>query len=314
MLLPILGAIAGLALLTYAADQFVIGAARIAAALRLSAVVIGAVVIGFGTSAPEMVVSGIAASRGSLDIAVGNIVGSNVANLTLVLGAAALVTPIVVRSPILKREAPLSLGVTLVFAVLVQSGLARSDAIVLGLLLVASLAFIIVASRTTDPVMSGEVEEFLADGPVSRGKESVRTVLGLVGTLAAAQLLVVSAVEIASGLGLSEGFIGLTVVAIGTSLPELATALQAARKGETDLIIGNLLGSNLFNAGGVAAVAGFVGPGPLEDPTIVGFATLLMVGVSLGATLFMITGKRVVRWEGALLLVAYLATIPFLAG
>jgi cation:H+ antiporter len=104
------------------------------------------------------------------------------------------------------------------------------------------------------------------------------------------------------------------VVAIGTSLPELATALQAARKGETDLIIGNLLGSNLFNAGGVAAVAGFVGPGPLEDPTIVGFATLLMVGVSLGATLFMITGKRVVRWEGALLLVAYLATIPFLAG
>jgi cation:H+ antiporter len=251
---------------------------------------------------------------GSLDIAVGNIVGSNVANLTLVLGAAALVTPIVVRSPILKREAPLSLGVTLVFAVLVQSGLARSDAIVLGLLLVASLAFIIVASRTTDPVMSGEVEEFLADGPVSRGKESVRTVLGLVGTLAAAQLLVVSAVEIASGLGLSEGFIGLTVGAIGTSLPELATALQAARKDETDLIIGNLLGSNLFNAGGVAAVAGFAGPGPLEDPTIVGFATLLMVGVSLGATLFMITGKRVVRWEGALLLVAYLATIPFLAG
>jgi cation:H+ antiporter len=314
MLLPILGAIAGLALLTYAADQFVIGAARTATALRLSAVVIGAVVIGFGTSAPEMVVSGLAAGRGSLDIAVGNIVGSNVANLTLVLGAAALVTPIVVHSPILKREAPLSLGVTLVFAVLVQSGLSRTDALVLGLLLVASLALILVAARTADEVMTGEVEEFLADGPISRRRELVRTGLGLVGTLAAAQLLVVSAIEIASGLGLSEGFIGLTVVAIGTSLPELATALQAARKGETDLIVGNLLGSNLFNAGGVATVAALAGPGPLTDPTIVGFATLLMVGVSLGATLFMITGKRVVRWEGALLLAAYVATIPFLAG
>jgi cation:H+ antiporter len=314
MLLPILGAIAGLALLTYAADQFVIGAARIASALRLSAVVIGAVVIGFGTSAPEMVVSGLAAGRGSLDIAVGNIVGSNVANLTLVLGAAALVTPIVVHSPVLKREAPISLGVTLVFAVLVQSGLSRADAVVLGVLLIASLAVILLASRTADEVMTGEVEEFLADGPIARGKEALRTMLGLVGTLVAAQLLVVSATEIAAGLGLSEGFIGLTVVAIGTSLPELATALQAARKDETDLIIGNLLGSNLFNSGGVAAVAGLAGPGPLGDPTIVGFATLLMIGVSLGATLFMVTGKQVVRWEGALLLAAYVATIPFLAG
>jgi cation:H+ antiporter len=201
MLLPILGAIAGLALLTYAADQFVIGAARTATALRLSAVVIGAVVIGFGTSAPEMVVSGLAAGRGSLDIAVGNIVGSNVANLTLVLGAAALVTPIVVHSPILKREAPLSLGVTLVFAVLVQSGLSRTDAIVLGLLLVAALSVILVAARTADEVMTGEVEEFLTDGPISRRKEIVRTVLGLLGTLAAAQLLVVSATEIAPDSG-----------------------------------------------------------------------------------------------------------------
>jgi cation:H+ antiporter len=314
MLLPILGVVAGLVVLTYAADQFVVGAARLATILRLSPVVIGAVVIGFGTSAPEMIVSGLAASRGSLDIAVGNIVGSNVANLTLVLGAAALVTPIVVRSPVLKREAPLSLGLTLVFAVLVQSGLSRADALVLGTLLVASLAFIIVASRGTDEIMTGEVEEFLADGPVARGKEGLRTALGLIGTLGAAQLLVVSATEIASGLGLSEGFIGLTVVAIGTSLPELATSLQAARKDETDLIVGNLLGSNLFNSGAVAAVAGLAGPGPLDDPTIVGFATLLMVVVSVGATVFMITGKRVVRWEGALLLAAYIATIPFLAG
>jgi cation:H+ antiporter len=314
MLLSILGVVAGLALLTYAADQFVVGAARIATVLKLSPIVIGAVVIGFGTSAPEMVVSGLAASQGSLDIAVGNIVGSNVANLTLVLGAAALVTPILVHSPVLKREAPLSLGLVIVFAVLVQSGLSRIDAVVLATLLAGSLAFILLASRTSDEFISGEVEEFLAGEAPSTRKESVRTLLGLLGTLGAAQLLVVSATTIASELGLSEGFIGLTVIAIGTSLPELATALQAARKNETDLIVGNLLGSNLFNAGAVAAVAGFAGPGPLSDPTIVGFATVLMVVVAAGATLFMVTGKRVVRWEGALLLAAYVATIPLLAG
>jgi cation:H+ antiporter len=314
MLLSVLGVVAGLALLTYAADQFVVGAARVATLMKLSPIVIGAVVIGFGTSAPEMVVSGLAAGQGSLDIAFGNIVGSNVANLTLVLGAAALVTPILVHSPVLKREAPLSLGLVVIFAILVQSGLSRLDAAILGTLLLAALAFILLASRSGDDHLSGEVEEFLTGEPVSRRKETIRTALGLLGTLGAAQLLVVSATTIASELGLSEGFIGLTVVAIGTSLPELATSLQAARKQETDLIVGNLLGSNMFNSGAVAAVAGFAGPGQLDDPTIVGLATLLMVLVATGATLFMVTGKKVVRWEGAALLLAYAATIPFLAG
>jgi cation:H+ antiporter len=313
MLLAILGVLAGLALLTYAADQFVIGAARIATVLELSPVVIGAVVIGFGTSAPEMVVSGLAAGQGSLDIAFGNIVGSNVANLTLVLGAAALVTPILVHSPVLKREAPLSLGLVVTFAILVQTGLSRIDAAVLGVLLLAALAYILVASRTGNDALTGEVEEFLTTAPPSMRKESLRTGLGLLGTLAAAQLLVVSASSIATELGLSEGFIGLTVVAIGTSLPELATSLQAARKHETDLIIGNLLGSNMFNSGAVAAVAGFAGPGQLTDPTIVGLATIVMVVLAVAATVFMVTGRRVARWEGALLLVAYAATIPFLA-
>jgi cation:H+ antiporter len=314
MLLAILGVVAGLVLLTYAADQFVIGAARIATVLRLSPVVIGAVVIGFGTSAPEMVVSGLAAGQGSLDIAFGNIVGSNVANLTLVLGAAALVTPILVHSPVLKREAPLSLGLVVAFAILVQTGLSRVDAAILGTLLLAALVYILVASRTGDDALTGEVEEFLTGAPPSTRKESLRTGLGLLGTLVAAQLLVMSASAIAAELGLSEGFIGLTVVAIGTSLPELATSLQAARKHETDLIIGNLLGSNMFNSGAVAAVAGFAGPGQLTDPTIVGLATIVMVVLAVAATAFMVTGKRVVRWEGALLLVAYAATIPFLAG
>ena len=317
MLLPILGVVAGLALLTYAADQFVAGAARIAAALQLSAIVIGAVVIGFGTSAPEMVVSAIAAAQGSLDIAAGNIVGSNVANLSLVLGVAALVAPIAVGNGVLRREAPLSLALTLVFALLVQGGLSRWNGALLGALLIAALVWILRSARGTgagDDALTGEVEEFVGDESPSLPREWVRTLLGLVGTLVAAQVLVTSATTIATEVGLAEGFVGLTIVAIGTSLPELATAVQAARKGETDLIVGNLLGSNLFNAGAVSAIAGLIGPGPLSDPTIVGFATVLMVGVSIVATAFMVTGRRVVRWEAAVLLAGYLVCVPLLAG
>jgi cation:H+ antiporter len=314
MLLATIGIVAGLALLTYAADQFVVGAARVATSLRMSTVVVGAVVIGFGTSAPELLVSGLAGARGAIDLAIGNIVGSNVANLTLVLGVAAMVAPIVVRSPVLKREAPISLGAVLVFAFVVQGSLSILEGLVLTVVLVASLTFIIVSARGGDPGLSSEVEEFLTESPPSLARESVRTVLGLLGTLGAAQVLVVSATTVAEALGLSQGFIGLTVVAIGTSLPELATAVQAARKGETDLIIGNLLGSNLFNAGAVGAVAAFTGAGLPIDRTVTTLGVGLMVGVAVLATLFMVTGKRVVRWEAIVLLVAYAATLPLLAG
>ncbi len=314
MLLATFGIIAGLVVLTYAADQFVVGAARVATSLRLSTVVVGAVVIGFGTSAPELLVSGLAGASGAIDLAVGNIVGSNVANLTLVLGVAALIAPIVVRSPVLKREAPISLAAVLVFAWAIQGSLSIVDGIVLTVVLVTALTFIILSARGGDPGLTSEVEGFLSDTPPALRREAVRTVLGLLGTLGAAQVLVVSATTIAESLGLSQGFIGLTVVAIGTSLPELATAVQAARKGETDLIIGNLLGSNLFNAGAVGAVAAFAGAGLPIDRTISTLGVGLMVGIAVIATLFMVTGKRVVRWEAIVLLIAYAATLPLLAG
>jgi cation:H+ antiporter len=316
MLLAVLGVIAGLVLLTFAADQFVIGAARLAVVLRLSTVVVGAVVIGFGTSAPELLVTALSSAQGSIDLAVANVVGSNVANLTLVLGAAALVTPIAVHATVLKREAPLSLVAVLVFGALTFFPLRVGGGVLLAALLVASLTLIIVSSRRAgvgDVELSAEVDEFLADGDVRTGFEAGRTLVGLLGTLGGAQLLIVNATAIASSLGLSEGFIGLTVVAIGTSLPELATALQAARKDETDLIIGNLLGSNLFNAGAVGAVAMFVGAGQQVGPSVTTIAVPLMAIVAIVATFFMITGKRVVRWEAAVLIAAYLATLPFIA-
>ncbi|MCC5947870.1 MAG: calcium/sodium antiporter [Nitriliruptoraceae bacterium] len=315
MLLASVGLVVGLALLTVAADQFVAGSARLATVWRISPIVVGAVIIGIGTSAPELLVSGLAAAQGSVDLAVGNVVGSNVANLSLVLGIAALITPIVVRSPVLKREAPLSLGVTALFALLVQRGIGTAEGIVLLVALAVALVLIIVAARNhSDDAIAGEVEEFLHGRLPSVRREVGRTVLGLVVTLVGAQLLVTSATTIAREIGLAEGFVGLTIVAIGTSLPELATAIAAARKAETDLLVGNLLGSNLFNSGAVAAAVAIAGPRTVVDPTISVLGVGLMLLVALVATAFMITGRRVVRVEGALLLLAYLAALPFLAG
>jgi cation:H+ antiporter len=313
MLLAVLGLVGGLALLTVASDQFVVGAARVATAMRLSAVAVGAVVIGFGTSSPELLVSGLAAGQGSLDIAVGNVVGSNVANLTLVLGVAALLCPIAAHTGVLRREAPIALGAVVLFGVLLQGGIGRLEGAVLLLGLIVALAVILRTARDGDPALEAEVGEVVSTGTVSVRRESLRTGLGLLGTLAAAQVLVVSATTIAREIGLGEGFIGFTVVAIGTSLPELATAVQAARKQETDLILGNLLGSNMFNSGAVGGVIALVGPGVVQDTTLTSLGVGLMVGVAAIATLMMLTGRTVVRWEGALLLAAYVAVLPLLA-
>jgi cation:H+ antiporter len=312
MLLSLLALVVGLAVLTVAADHFVLGAARIAARLNLSTVVIGAVVIGFGTSAPEMVVSGLAAAGGSLDIAVGNIVGSNVANLSLVLGAAAFVRGIDVASPTMRREAPITVIATVGFAIAVQDGLTRAEGILLGLGLLAALILILRASSGADPEISDEVDEYLGTEPIRVGPEWMRTLLGLVGTVASAQALVWAATDIAGRFGLEQGFVGLTIVAIGTSLPELATSIQAARKNETDLIVGNLLGSNVFNSLGVSAVAGLAGPGMVSEDLQVGAIALMLV-VTVIAVLFMRVGHHVTRWQGATLLGGYLVVMPLLA-
>jgi cation:H+ antiporter len=314
MLLAVLGIVAGLAVLTVAADHFVIGAARLARRLRVSTIVVGAVVIGFGTSAPELLVSGLAGAQGALDLAVGNIVGSNIANLTLVLGVAALITPIAVQSPALRREAPLSLFAVVAFGIAVQGGVAVWEGLTLAAILVASLAVIIGTSRGGDDPIAAEVSEFLTPAPVMVRREVLRTGVGLLATLGGAQLLVVSATRAAELLGWSESFIGLTVVAVGTSLPELATAVQAARKQEAGLVVGNLLGSNLFNAAGVGATAALAGAGQVAGATITGLGVWLMIGVATVATLFMVTGRRVVAWEGAALLMLYAATVPLLFG
>jgi cation:H+ antiporter len=317
VLLDLVLVVVGLVLLAKAADHFVTGAARISGALRVAPVVIGAVVIGIGTSAPEMLVSGLAAGQGKLDIAAGNVIGSNVANLTLVLGAAALIIPIRAPVGILRRELPLSTLAVVAFAVAIQGGFDRLESAALLVGLAVAVVALLVGSRkrgAADDELATEVTEYLASGGrVRLGVEVVRTLLGLVGTVLGAQAMVSGASGIATELGLGEGFVGLTLVAVGTSLPELVTAIAAARKGEDELIIGNLLGSNLFNSLGVAGLAGVIGPGPLEDPTLAGWATVLMIAVSVLAAMMMIGRKSVVRWEGIVLLLVYVATVPLLA-
>lgn len=314
MIVALLIVLVGLVLLTKAADLFVGGAARLSSALSVPPVVIGAVVVGFGTSAPEMVVSGIAAGQGKLDIAAGNIIGSNVANLTLVLGVSALLCAMTVDSSILRREAPMSAAAVVAFAVFIQDGLTRVEGGILLALLVAALAYLFLGSRGGDEELASEVDEFLdGDDDISASKEALRTLVGLIGVVVGAQLAVSGASTIAEELGLGEGFIGLTLIALGTSLPELVTAVAAARKNEHELIVGNLLGSNLFNSLAVGATAGLVGPGLLEDDKLAGLGTGLMLAVAFGAWLFMWTGRKVQKGEAIVLLAAYVVAVPLLA-
>lgn len=309
MLLDIAFLIAGLVLLVWAADQFVLGSSRLGVLFSLPPVVIGAVVMGFGTSAPELLVSSIAAAGGDRDLGVGNIVGSNVANLSLVLGTAAFVTRMPIQRAVLKREAPLSIGAAIVFAIFVIDGeLARWEGAVLVGLLVGVILLLIKSGRAED------LDEIIGDDdePMSKGRESGRTVIGLIGTVLGAQFVVWGATDIAEELGVTGGFIGFSLVALGTSLPELVTTVAAARRGETDLIVGNLFGSNIFNALAVGGGMGLIGPGLIGDDTLTTFgigAMLLVAGVSFLLAL----GGSIDRPRGLLLLLIYAVAMVTMA-
>jgi len=305
VILGVLAVVIGLVLLAKAADEFVEGAARLAYHFNLSAVVVGAVVIGFGTSAPEMLVSGIAAGRGEVDIAIGNVTGSNIANLTLVLGVAAILGTIHVGRETLIREGPMSFAAVALFALAVQGGVSVTEALLLTVALVVAIGTAIIGARGTGsepPEQSGFVVR----------REVVRTGVGLVFTVLGAQILVFGAEEVAKALDLTGGFVGLTVIAIGTSVPELVTAAAAARKGQTDLIIGNLLGSNIFNSLAVGGLIGFVGPGTVQDSALTGSPMWIMVGVAAAILIVTTTGRKLAKVEGIILVLGFFAILPFL--
>jgi cation:H+ antiporter len=297
--------VGGLIALTLAADRFVLSAARLSRALGLSPILIGALVIGFGTSTPEMLVSGLAAGRGEIDIAVGNVIGSNTANLTLVLGSTALVATIVSRASAIRREGLLTLVAMGVATVLLWNlHLARWEAGLLALGMVAA-GFLLVRWAENDPEMLLEEE---ADAKPTRVWVEALIGLGtLVGTLGGAEALLRGATRMAEELGITSAFVGLVIVSVGTSLPELATALAAARRRQTDLVLGNVIGSNLFNTLAVLGIAGLVGPGVVAGQFDA--AMLYMLAASTVAGIFVLTGRHVQRWQGAVLLALFMGFV-----
>ena len=312
-----LAVVVGLALLSWAPDRFVGGAAAVAHRWRVSPVLIGALVLGLGTSAPEMLVGALAAAQGDAAVGVGNVIGSNIANLALILGVAGLVGSIGVAEGTLRTEVPIVVVATIGFALAVQGGISTVEGAALALGLVAALGLTIWRASRHEPAdadIAAEVEELLETEARGRTSLAVDLVVGLGGIIAGAQALVWGAVEIADALELSGGFVGMTLVAVGTSIPELVTSVSAARAGEDDLVLGNVLGSNLFNCLAVGAVIGLAGGGSLDDTTLTTAGVALMLTVTAIAAVVMAIGRRVTKREAGLLLVIYIAVMPLLAG
>ncbi len=308
MLAPIAAIIVGFALLIWGADRFVAGAAATARNLGVSPLIVGVTIVGLGTSAPEMLVSAMAAFDGNPGLAVGNALGSNITNITLILGITAVVTPLQVRSEILRREMPLLLATMLgALILLLDRHLGRPDGILLLLGMGVMLFWLTrLAIGGRSDALVGEYESEIPSG-MSTGKALLWLTLGLALLLISSRALVWGAVQVASTLGVSDLVIGLTVVAIGTSLPELAASVMSARKGEHDIAIGNVIGSNIFNLLVVLGLPGLIHPFELPEMALTRDYSV-MVGLTVG--LFAVSygfnrPGRINRLEGALLLLAF---------
>ena len=310
--------IAGLVILVWSADRFVDGASATARYAGMPPLLIGMLVIGFGTSAPEMVVSALAASDGNPGLALGNAYGSNITNIALILGVVALISPIAVHSSILRKELPVLSVVTPLAAWQLHDGLiSRNDALVLlGVFALLIGWSVWQGMRGQSDTLTGEVEQQLQADALPLRRALFWLVLGLVLLIASSRLLVWGAVSIAQDLGVSDLIIGLTVVAVGTSLPELASSLVAVRKNQHDLALGNVLGSNLFNTLAVVGIAGVIHPVTAEplvlwrDWAVMAALTLALFVVGYG---FRGAGTgRINRVEGGTLVIAWLGYTGYL--
>ncbi len=297
MFLSLLLSVGALIFLVLAADRAVGEAESVADKVGLSPVVVGALIIGLGTSLPEMVVSGIAAfQRETIDLAIGNFVGSNAANLTLVLGTGSVITTIRPNRSVFRTEGLLMLLATvLVTVILWDSRLALWESVILLVAMVAGAA--VIAKGNSQPSFEPtRTKEGVA-------KSVLTAVAALTVVVVSAQVLVISVVDIAEEIGVSEAFIGLTIVAIGTSLPELATTVAAARQGSVDLIVGNIFGSNIFNSLAVVGIAGVVGTGRIDsDPTT---SLAVMLAVTAVALIAGALRSEYSKTDGLVLLAVY---------
>lgn len=307
MLTPSLFVLAGLMLLAAGAEALVRGSSALALRLGVTPLVVGLTVVAFGTGSPELFVSVEAAYRGDSGIALGNVVGSNIGNVALILGLAALARPMKVRSELIRREAPLMIGVTLLLCALLYDGtLSRVDGLVLVIGSVAYTAFAYLAARRDrSKVVAEEFEDALAQPKRAAWVDAVLVVVGFALLLFGARLLVGGATTIAESFGISQVVIGLTVIAVGTSLPELATSVVAAAKGEADVAFGNVIGSNILNILLILGVAALISP--VEAQGLRTLDLIVLVGSAVLLLPLMRRGWVLNRWEGGLLLAGYVA-------
>lgn len=307
MLIPLLQLAAGFVLLIWSADRLVAGASALARNFGISPMVVGLTIVGFGTSAPEMVVSALASMEGNPSLAIGNALGSNIANVGLILGLTGLIYPMDVEASARRREFPILAVVTLLTAVLMVNGsLSRLDGFILigGLFaFIGSMAIRTLLQTKTDPTTEALLSE-IPEGMPTR-QAVTWTIIGLIVLPVSAQMLVDGAITMAALLGVSEAVIGLTIVALGTSLPELAAAVASAVKKEDDLAIGNILGSNMFNLLGVLGIAALIHPMTIE-PILIWRDLPVMIGIFVLLAIAAYTARRVARGEAIVLLLAYL--------
>ena len=303
-ILPILGLLIGFLLLIKGADFFVDGASSVAAKLKVPSLIIGLTVVSVGTSLPEAAVSISASLQGSNGISLGNVIGSNIFNLLMVVGISSIILPIVTDSAILKRDMPFNIGITAVLLVMLIDGkLGRLDAVIL-LVLLALYLFILIRSALKN---REEAEETKV---LTWFKSILFIVLGAAAIIGGGQLVVNCAKSIASSMGMSDTLIGLTVVALGTSLPELVTSVVAAKKGDSGIAMGNVVGSCIFNILFILGMAGVISPMIAEKAFLID--SIILIGVCLLMLLFAFTKRKTNRVEGAVCVLIYVAYTAYI--
>lgn len=313
--------VVGLVILVWGAELLVKGASRLAAAFGIAPLIIGLTVVAFGTSAPEMAVSVMSGMKGQADLAVGNVVGSNIFNVLFILGLAALITPLAVSRQLIRLDVPLMIAASLVVVVMaLDGGISRLEGALLFAGIVGYTAFLIIKARRDKQAASAADDEFAREfgEPAEAGWRGYAInggliAIGLVMLVAGSKALVSSAITIAQYFGVSELVIGLTIVAAGTSLPEVATSVIASIRGERDIAVGNVVGSNIFNLLSVLGLSSLVTSGGLPVPaSAISLDLPLMLGVAVVCLPIFFSGWRITRIEGALFLLAYVAYTSWL--
>lgn len=308
----------GLALLIFGAEFLVRGASRISAALKISPLIIGLTVVAFGTSSPELVVSLTASMSGNADIALGNVVGSNIFNVLFILGLSALITPLVVSQQLVRLDVPIMIAVSTIMLIMSIDGvISPIDGFILFSGLIAYTTFLIKQGRKENKGVQLEYSNEYSGAELSTKAWSsniILVVVGLITLVLGSNLLVESAITIARIFGLSELLIGLTIIAAGTSMPEVATSITASIKGERDIAVGNIVGSNIFNILAVVGLSSTLSKTGITVPgSAFAFDFPIMIAVALACLPIFLSGHKIARWEGALFFFYYLAYITYIA-